>query len=223
MRKAWLIVVICMVSLSADVAADSLHIDSSSWESKAKDYDFSETVDQQEAAEQKEHSVSESSDWGRYFDFLGERWFRILFVSLAIGVIMFLVIMAIVRSKAAAKIDGEKVVAQTLDEAEDNLPDVELHQLLNNATAAGEWKVALRIHFLMLLQQLIHAELIRWRKRKTNREYIDEIREELVKSDYTKAVAVFDPVWYGTQTLDKTRFEDVRRVIQDLTQQLKDG
>lgn len=207
--------------------ADSLTIDKSDWEERSKSLDYSENVKRKEAEKQDESSNSEidfnESKPNPLGSFLSKDIVKTILFSVLILAALIIIIIIIKNAKAPAQINAPKMEAKTLEEAEENLPDVELNNLLNDATSSGNWRVALRIQFLMLLQELIYADLIIWKKRKTNEQFVSEISDRVIQKEFKKTVDVFDPAWYGNIPISEAEFNQINGVIQVLHNSLKGG
>jgi hypothetical protein len=84
--------------------------------------------------------------------------------------------------------------------------DIRLEQALINSN----YRECIRIYFTLVLQLLITRELIKWRREKTNHEYLFEIPKGNLKKSFAECIRIFDLVWYGEFQLDKRRFEKLQ-------------
>lgn len=94
------------------------------------------------------------------------------------------------------------------EEIED-INDVDTVSLLQQALDRGDYRYAVRMQFLSVLQSLAKKEKITWRKEKTNHEYARELRREAYAYDFQKLVNIFDYVWYGKREVNKELYYQI--------------
>lgn len=95
----------------------------------------------------------------------------------------------------------------------EEISEVNLDNLLNNALEKNDYKLALRIRFLIILQSLESKKYIKWNKHKTNRKYINEI-PEILRSDFKNVAYTFDKVWYGNNQIDSDLYHNLSHYFQ---------
>lgn len=95
----------------------------------------------------------------------------------------------------------------------EEISEVNLENLLNNALENNDYKLALRIRFLIILQSLESKKYIKWHKHKTNRKYINEI-PEILRSDFKNVAYTFDKVWYGNNKIDSDLYHNLSHYFQ---------
>lgn len=95
----------------------------------------------------------------------------------------------------------------------EDIAGVDLASLLAEARADGDWRGALRLRYLLLLQTLAAAGAIGWARDKTNRTYAAEVRAwdaahpgEPIAPAFAQATALFERVWYGGLAVSAPRF-----------------
>ncbi len=104
------------------------------------------------------------------------------------------------------KLKPERIEAESIEDAEENLPDVTLNKIHAEAVDSGDFKSALRIKFLMLLQVLIDEKLVLWKKRKTNEQFLYEIADQGQKFEFSQIVELYDKVWYGSGNITEVQY-----------------
>lgn len=90
---------------------------------------------------------------------------------------------------------------------ERNLENVNIEDYLQQAIQKQQWDVAIRYLHLQNLQLLAKKGQINWDYRKTNQEFLLEIKDEKVKADFRKTTTLFNYVWFGKFELDQSTFE----------------
>lgn len=92
--------------------------------------------------------------------------------------------------------------AGPLLDAED-IAEVDLGSRLRSALGAEDHREAVRVRYLLLLQALDAAGTIAWRRDKTNRQYVAEVRaaDPDRAGAFARATRAFDAVWYGERSV----------------------
>ncbi|HFA51920.1 MAG TPA: DUF4129 domain-containing protein [Bacteroidetes bacterium] len=177
-----------------------------------KDIDFTEK-------EKKEKKKKKKSNFDpNKFDGLGDL-FKFLFIGAGIIVLVFLLIklatgenMFLPRDKklkpAVANIDLEKI--------EDNLEGTDLTDPIRQAIAAGHFPLAVRLYYLAVLKELSLKKTIRWKKDKTNGEYLREMAGSPIFKNMQEITLIFERVWYGDVELDEKDFREIEQGFQSM-------
>lgn len=121
-----------------------------------------------------------------------------------IGVVIYLVF---------SNIKLEKPIPEANDlnlEDVENIESIGAQDGLRSALDAENYREAVRMLFIQLLQILVKEESIKWRPEKTNRDYLREMRSHDKVSHFRNLVMVYEQVWYGEEQIDKQFFDHVR-------------
>lgn len=190
---------------------DPIQLSDSSWKELTKELDYTDF--------NKKPSTSASRstpDWNPDFSALKPLLFG--FVIILAGVLIFFIIKGLLKqNKGTNKV---RLEARNISDAEDNLPDVALDHIYKEALGKSDYKLALRIKFLMVLQQMIDREMVIWRKRKTNQQYIREIHQPNLKIHFKSIANIYDDAWYGPAALTKERYLQIEQQIESLNHKL---
>jgi hypothetical protein len=137
--------------------------------------------------------------------------------------VLLLLIYAIIRivthyaSQAKANSKTDKTIYETLEDAEDNLRDADFDPLLQASLRNKDYKTAIRILFLKALAQLDEEQRIRWKKQKTNYEYLKELKDDDLKPAFRTTIWHFEQVWYGAAIPDADYFQALLPAFERLT------
>ena len=101
---------------------------------------------------------------------------------------------------AAHEIVEEELVAGGVSES-----------LLERAEAAGQYDVAVRLHYIALLKSLQDAAKLRYRKDYSNRDYRQQLRGDALLPDFTRLVATYERFWFGKYPIDRLSYRVVRQ------------
>jgi hypothetical protein len=95
------------------------------------------------------------------------------------------------------KFGNDKVF--TIEEIEERIHESDLDRLLREALQRGDFRLAVRIYYLAIIKELSLKDWIRWKKDKTNREYVNELiaRKPELSTGFRDATFAFEKVWYG--------------------------
>lgn len=97
----------------------------------------------------------------------------------------------------------------SIEEIEENLEETELSPYIRKAIDQDNYVLAVRLYYLEVLKQLSGQKAINWRKNKTNRQYLQEMRNSKQHSDFRLLTLIFERVRYGGQTLSRPEFEKI--------------
>lgn len=134
-----------------------------------------------------------------------EMW-RTLLIIIVIIAILYLIYLFISRMQprdAAINVEFES------DFNPVDLEDAKLHSWLNDFKKSGDYRSSVRVLFLTVLKRLIEKNQIVWILKKTNQDYLEELKEEKLRESFSKCVRIYDLVWYGNYQLDENVFVEV--------------
>jgi hypothetical protein len=147
------------------------------------------------------------------------KWF---FIVGALGILAYLIAHFIsegnVFGRKSRRIDNPSVGID-LEHIEDNLEESEFDPLIRRAIAARQYPLAIRLYYLASLKELSLKGEIQWKKDKTNREYVREMRPHRLFEPFREITTIFEEVWYGDSLLDETGFTMIQPAFQDLLNQ----
>jgi hypothetical protein len=93
----------------------------------------------------------------------------------------------------------------------ENIHAINFEREISDALAAGQFRLAVRLHYLQTLKRLTDAGLIDWQPDKTNHAYALELRSSPLNSEFEGLTTQFERVWYGDFPLESGQFEGLRR------------
>lgn len=83
--------------------------------------------------------------------------------------------------------EGEEKIIKTRD----------IQKLIQKALSKENYRLAVRYHFLYLLQKMSRQEIVIYDSAKTDEEYVQEIKDPALKSRFKRVNRIYDFVWYG--------------------------
>lgn len=183
------------------------------WEqlTEGLDYQAPEYIEQEEEV----RSRGPSPGWITFF--------KILAVLGAIGIIAFI----IAQLQTGEPLFGAK--NRKLDEGlqidlaniEENLPAADIPDFIRSALRAGDFKMAVRLHYLGLIQSLARRNWIRWERDKTNGDYLQEMGSRPLFEGFRDATIVFERIWYGNHGLAEGAYSRIAAQFEELEKQIQ--
>ena len=101
-------------------------------------------------------------------------------------------------------------------EEEQILKNEDIQVLINEAVNQKNYRLAIRYYYLLSLKYLSENQIILWQLEKTNNDYIAEIKKEKLQHEFENITKIYDHVWYGEFSIDKTKFETLRVSFENL-------
>ena len=224
------------VLIIALLAVTTLHLNAQS-ESSNKPYSLSheETSDLEELIEYKEtkrkllpkkqekkeeeEEVEEKNSVPFNFGGIGGVLQYLLYLGI---IILIVVILVLVFSNIRIEKKLEAIVPLDLEEIED-IETIDAKSGLQIALEAGNYREAVRMLFIQLLQVLVSENSIIWKPKKTNRDYLREMSAHDKVIHFRNLVMAYESVWYGSEEIDRAFFDHLRRDFEKFysTQDLK--
>ncbi|NUQ22555.1 MAG: DUF4129 domain-containing protein [Saprospiraceae bacterium] len=121
---------------------------------------------------------------------------------------------------ANKRIDKIRGLVLDADKLEEEVLEAPFEAYIQEALQQRQYALAIRLHYLWALQTLAHRQLIHWKKDKTNREFLAELRPTALGGPFSQATAVYEWVWYGDQTITKQHYQQYAGLFAPLTTQL---
>ena len=78
-----------------------------------------------------------------------------------------------------------------------------------------DYRLAIRLYYLKILQSFKRKGLIEWKKDKTNNDYLKEVRQTTFHNTFRKLTGIFERIWYGKGGVNKTHFDSIEGEFKD--------
>jgi hypothetical protein len=189
------------------------------WQHAKEGMEYTDTSEKKEEEKQGKEVDEDGSSGesprhhGSIGDFLTSptaRFISILFILalLVFTIMRIMVSRGIVRNKKVAAVE-----LGSIDDIEDDIVETDLERFLRMALETGDYKTAVRILYLMVIQRLHEMEWIRWKKDKTNHDYLKEMRSRKSFQQFRSLTLVYEIVWYGDTNISQSEFEKLTAVF----------
>ena len=137
-------------------------------------------------------------------------WILIFVLVLAVLYLVYILMNEGGRSSFFSKKKKIKVSAIEGEIAVEDLENTDIQSLIQQAEKEGNYRLAIRLYNLLVLQTLSLKSLIQLEEDKTNEEYYREIAQK----DFGKAFAytsyLYSYVWYGKFNLDSGQYNKAK-------------
>ena len=142
------------------------------------------------------------------------------FYAAVILIIIAAVIIRFVRKSSGGLISRpSKQIFEDLNISE-NIHEISFPEEISKALTNNNYRLAVRLHYLLTLKQLNDAGLINWRAEKTNTAYINEIKDPTQRSLFGTITRQFEYVWYGNFTVDDHSYQSINSLFNNFNQTL---
>lgn len=189
------------------------------WQKKREDSKYWENIQkakQEQTKEEKEEP--EALDSG-----LIKAFATFLLVLIGIIVAFFVVrqLMGVQLRPRNRKIKRQGDLTIDLKEIEDKLEEVVLDDFIQDAIKKGNFALAIRLYYLEALKTLAQQKQISWKKDKTNRDYLEEMKSSRFHHPFRDITRLFERVWYGNRSIDATVFQKIAPTFQQFIAAVK--
>ena len=201
---------------------------SKDWESLVEELDYSGEPKKEKVDRELTPSPSGSSSSTRTSPRRSPfSWFKggsdimkvILIFGLAglVGWLMFR-LMGQGETKIASPTELENGQHISLERIEEQLEQTNVDHFIQDAEANGAYHKAVRLHFLALLKTLSETGQLQWKKDRTNRVYLNQMKDSELFVDFRDLTMDYERIWYGDHHPEQALYQHLRKRFLDLRQ-----
>ncbi|QJD78347.1 DUF4129 domain-containing protein [Spirosoma rhododendri] len=88
----------------------------------------------------------------------------------------------------------------------EDIQGIDFGTAISQAIDGKQYRLAVRLLYLQTLKRLTDAQLIRYQREKTNRQYVYELAGTPHQRGFERLTQQFDYVWYGNAAIDSDQF-----------------
>jgi hypothetical protein len=126
-----------------------------------------------------------------------------LFIALAIGLIIFLLL----KNNIRALFYGKSATASLeFIESIEDINEINFDQRIADEVSKRDFRKAIRLHFLRVIKELSEQKLINWQLDKTNADYSRELKNNKYSHQFEELIRLYEYIWYGDFKLDEANF-----------------
>ena len=144
----------------------------------------------------------------------------IILITLLIAVVIYaLVRSGLFNSNKSVKQSAQE--ARSLEDLEENIHESDLERALRLALEKGDFRMAIRVYYLIIIKELSLRQWINWKKDKTNGQYVREMFGRDEYQQFRSITLDFDRVWYGDIQVGETEYQLLHPRFQQFLDNLK--
>ena len=145
----------------------------------------------------------------------------LIYLILGLACLAF-VVFIILKMNKNSLIAGESLENPDLNFKDlENIHEVDFDVEIANAVKASNFRLAIRLLYLKALKELSAKNLINWDASKTNLQYINELKNQNIKSQFADLTFKFEYAWYGNFSLEPVDFKIVESEFSSFYKSMK--
>jgi hypothetical protein len=132
--------------------------------------------------------------------------------------------------KAVLNKEGQWIFGKSSDQniipivsLEQELKFTDFKSLITSAESNNNYRLAIRYYYLWFLKQLNEKGAIVYDVEKTNSDYQNEIKSEVLQKDFAYISYLYDYIWYGEFTITNTQFTQAKTAFIQLLNSNSNG
>lgn len=157
------------------------------------------TKKKEEAAKQQRRRSSSS----------GDGW-RILIWAIVIGGFIAFLVIYLANSNVSLFRRTKRIRVDEEDVETDDIFAIQYHKEIEKAVKAGNYRLAVRLHFLQLLRQLSDKQFIQYTQDKTNFDYLLQVNHQPWYQHFFRLTRNYEYVWYGQFEINRENFDTIK-------------
>lgn len=114
-----------------------------------------------------------------------------------------------------------KNTTQSLEFDNEDIHQLDLDSLLQEALITNNFRLATRYYYLKTIKKLNDLKYIDFQIEKTNSDYLLEIDNENIIPDFSYLSYIYNYIWYGEFKVDVIRFKGIQEKYQAFFEKLK--
>ena len=175
------------------------------WKDLTKDLDYGEMQEWEEPEVDANEPVSWDFNWDT-------EYLQNLIMIIVIGILAGILIYLIAKQFGQRDQKIKKATPEhfEFDDIEEDLPKSDLEIFLEKALTKKDYRTAIRVYYLMIIQGMHEARLIEWEREKTNYQYLNELRTDKRFKAFSELTLAYEVVWYGNSGVDAPLFEKLQ-------------
>jgi len=145
-----------------------------------------------------------------YLPWWRQQWVRtiiwgLIFVGFAIAIILFLAGSNIHLFRKKSK--REQIV--DAEEISEDIFAINYQKEIDKAVSIGNFRLAVRLHFLQLLKSMSERNIIRYQQDKTNFDYLMELHNTSYYDDFFRVTRNYEYSWYGQFAVSEDAYRQI--------------
>ncbi len=119
------------------------------------------------------------------------------------------------------KVKVMEITEETIIEDEETLQVISFENQIQQAENSQNYRLATRLYLLFLLQKLSLNNQIKYHLKKTNQDYITEIKNQNLVMPCKQCVAYYNRIWFGETLINEQTYLSIKNEFENLILQIK--
>ena len=133
------------------------------------------------------------------------------------GLVIFLLIIVITKTKLYKVFySGNPIQNPDFEIASAGEEPPDLDEAIRTQVEQKQFRLAIRLLYIKIINQLRIKEFIRYSQEKTNIDYLRELSNKELKSDFANVTSIYNHVWYGDVEIAEDQFLKFEKSFQSL-------
>lgn len=125
----------------------------------------------------------------------------------ALGIILlYLIIKFLLQNPVSSVFKTETKTIEGFKYVEEDIAQADFEKLIKQAVKNKNFRLATRYMYLKCLKSLASKNVIEWHFDKTNKDYLNEIKDASLKEKFRRISYIYDYIWYGEFPIDEGAF-----------------
>ena len=144
---------------------------------------------------------------------------KVIVILITIALLIFTLIKLLGNTgNANAKVITNQITIEEL--TDENFIETDLEKLLRLALESNDFRSAVRILYLSSIQQLNTVGCIQWKKDKTNKDFLREMRIHSEYKTFRDITLAYEIVWYGDHQIEQNQFQKLKDIFDNFFQKI---
>ncbi len=104
----------------------------------------------------------------------------------------------------------------TINNIEEHIYESDLDRFIREAVEQKRYALAIRLYYLAIIKELSLSRTIRWKKDKTNKDYLREMRKTNMFQPFREVTRIFERTWYGKSELKEADYNIIKPKFETL-------
>lgn len=150
---------------------------------------------------------------------ISQSWFSTLIWTIIIGGFASVIIWFLISSNVKLFSKKVKTIAGG-DQVPENIFEINYNEEISNAMRQGNYRLAVRLHFLRLLKHLSEKNAIQYKEDATNFDYLLQLKNSSYYNGFFKVTRYYEYAWYGGFLVNEDLYKTIKSDFDSLDTQL---
>jgi hypothetical protein len=167
----------------------------------------------------KKTEKKKKSNWEFYLSPKARLIIKWTLFGILISALLFLILLLLGINPFKKTADKTKINI-ALEELEENLDTAAIDPHLYAAIKSKNFRLAIRLYYLMIIQKLALKNKISWKKYKTNKHYLYELRNKEEYAIVKELTTTYERSWFGEKDITENECDKINPAFVNFLQSI---